>query len=704
MELLEFNFNDGSNLSPDSVGSAFLVELTGLAVSSESSSGSEAASSSATVQATGDDSSLVQSVVGFAMDLFCFQNSPYECEGYFGQASVLLSDTMRCSVCEGDAFSGIGTPGGSPTPAPVAFDDDDGLSKVGQERGQGSTPGPTPVGFMGAGSDAVAGSQGGSEAELLGVTGTMRWVVVGLIGALGAAVLVCLCLLAVSRSSKGGGVKTREEEEEGMRPLAVGPRASPKEAALVERGGAAVAASPTGELPLYAGSPNSIVTRNPLFSISPGGTTVVRGSGSVGVGSRAESLAGSRRGSRTASSMGTLTPLSVRKSREVARQRVLQMSSEADSRAEAAYWKSPGSSWDESGPGLVLTDSNKIKRSPASTRRSFTALTGTDEAETMADETVTRRGRAVDRGAAAAQGSRVPRVGRSRSRRARGGDNSDGSTGRSVSRGRGRGRSRANSDMSIAQSEALGGINRNGSDLSIEIGGIKGAVLSSPGNSELLTRRDAIMDTPDRSLEPVGYRSRGYRSLTPDRGPRGGGAPPRLTPRRASSQTEQGTDSASMLAPESDHTVRAMRTLAGGARLPINARRQNRGGDSPDSGSEITVSSIRTAPDLPEWVPDTTTLSAEDTSVYSRGATDGSPVRRVSPVGSSYGRASRRAGATARLEEDWGWATELYRTSSFKRKGSAKVHNGKLHAGRSDWSAEGNVDWNRHTPGGGKDR
>ncbi|CAN0443466.1 unnamed protein product, partial [Ascophyllum nodosum] len=56
-------------------------------------------------------------------------------------------------------------------------------------------------GVGGPGSDAVEGG-GGGDPELLGVTGSMRWVVLGLTVGLGAALLVCLCLLAVCGVSK----------------------------------------------------------------------------------------------------------------------------------------------------------------------------------------------------------------------------------------------------------------------------------------------------------------------------------------------------------------------------------------------------------------------------------------------------------------------------------------------------------------------
>lgn len=147
-----FEYNEGSLRSPGLVGAAFFVEHTGHPASNSTGDieavsipgGSPSQSSSSSPPSSSQSGAVVQAtsssvVVGEARDIFCFSNSPYECEGYFGQASLELGGIVRCSPCEGDAFTGMGTSGGVPTPAPVEVDDDDGLSQMGQERAQGGT-------------------------------------------------------------------------------------------------------------------------------------------------------------------------------------------------------------------------------------------------------------------------------------------------------------------------------------------------------------------------------------------------------------------------------------------------------------------------------------------------------------------------------------------------------------------------------------
>ncbi|CAM9848623.1 unnamed protein product, partial [Ectocarpus sp. 8 AP-2014] len=219
LELLQFNWNGGSASSPDLVGSALLLERTGTPASNttgpleqldpSTSSASSSSVATAALQTVGGSSSSSgaattagSTLVGVATDIYCFQNDPYDCEAYFGDSdgeiAVQLTGTVRCNACQGSAFTGIGSAAGAPTPAPIVADDDDGLSQMGQERAQGGTPSPAGIDGSSSSSSGDAGSGLGlvpeeeSEPELLGTTGTMRWVVVGLIAALGSALLVCL--------------------------------------------------------------------------------------------------------------------------------------------------------------------------------------------------------------------------------------------------------------------------------------------------------------------------------------------------------------------------------------------------------------------------------------------------------------------------------------------------------------------------------
>ncbi|CAN0443486.1 unnamed protein product, partial [Ascophyllum nodosum] len=132
MGLIMFNLNGGSEFSPDMVGAAFLLELTGSPASNTTGQVVREKLSSSTavqVQSASEGTSTPDSVmVGTGRDLYCFQNDPYECEGYFGDARIQLTGTQRCSACEGNPFTGIGSADGAITPAPLGFDDDDGLS------------------------------------------------------------------------------------------------------------------------------------------------------------------------------------------------------------------------------------------------------------------------------------------------------------------------------------------------------------------------------------------------------------------------------------------------------------------------------------------------------------------------------------------------------------------------------------------------
>ena len=335
MGLIMFNLNGGSEFSPDMVGAAFLLEPTGSPASNTTGQVVREKLSSSTavqVQSASEGTSTPDSVmVGTGRDLYCFQNDPYECEGYFGDARIQLTGTQRCSACEGNPFTGIGLADGAITPAPLGFDDDDGLSQMGQERAQGGTPSPAGVGggagsgsdisssgenggggVGGPGSDAVEGG-GGGDPELLGVTGSMRWVVLGLTVGLGAALLVCLCLLAVCGVSKKRKKAGHERVQAGV---------EERQSSPVHRAGAG-SRSKAAVAPFY-----SVTSKNQLVALSPSTPAAQAHSG---WGNKSASRSISRRGSR--SSSDAATPASQRN----ALQRVMDMSAEADRRAENIF-------------------------------------------------------------------------------------------------------------------------------------------------------------------------------------------------------------------------------------------------------------------------------------------------------------------------------------------------------------------------------
>lgn len=349
MERIEFNQNEASDyIATVPTASAFFVERIGLTLESNATDSANSASAALSAEVQAESSQIV---VGTGVDLYCFQNNPYECEGYFGQAKLTLTGTLRCSTCEGDAFTGIGTPGSAPTPAPIVSDDDDGLSKMGQERAQGGTPAPTVVGYKGTGSSSSGSGDGTSrngasdEPELFGQTGSMRWVVIGLMGGLGAALLICLCMFVACR---GGGIcRRKRENEEEMRAARVGPMSL----------STIRPASDGSQDPIQPMS--SVSSTNQLFVVSPGTSAV-------------------KRSSVVTSSSVEGTPLATRKAREVARQRAMQRASDADSAAEAGYWNSAAGGWAESGPGLVLGASPSFSASSRRKSGRFAALPGTE--------------------------------------------------------------------------------------------------------------------------------------------------------------------------------------------------------------------------------------------------------------------------------------------------------------------------------------
>lgn len=348
LELLQFNWNGGSASSPDLVGSALLLERTGTPASNttgpleqvdpSTSSASSSSVATAALQTVGGSSSSSaaattgSTVVGVATDIYCFQNDPYDCEAYFGDSdgeiAVQLTGTVRCNACQGSAFTGIGSAAGAPTPAPIVTDDDDGLSQMGQERAQGGTP--SPAGVDGSSSSSGAGSGLGlvpeeeSEPELLGTTGTMRWVVVGLIAALGSALLICLCMLTVCRRRKGRGESALElaggdggggDAEEGSTSAMVGPRPLSTSAAADDTAERGLGVTSNG----HGNGGGSSKSQPEFCATSPGTSTAVNVNGEQ---SRSRSRSGSRRtvaGAADPSSSSSRRPSGTESSRSSSR-------------------------------------------------------------------------------------------------------------------------------------------------------------------------------------------------------------------------------------------------------------------------------------------------------------------------------------------------------------------------------------------------
>ncbi|CAN0380253.1 unnamed protein product, partial [Ectocarpus fasciculatus] len=319
LENIQFNWNEGSSSSPALVGSALLLERTGTAASNTtgpleqvdpSTSSVSSSVATAALQTVGGSSSSTAGggggFVGVATDIYCFQNDPYDCEAYFGGSdgdiAVQLTGTVRCNACKGSAFTGIGSAAGAPTPAPIAADDDDGLSQMGQERAQGGTPSPAGVGSSSGSSSSGAGSGLGlvpeeeSEPELLGTTGTMRWVVVGLIAGLGSALLICLCMLTVCRRKKGRSERALElagggggggDAEEGSVSAMVGPRPQPTAAVADDTAERGLGGTSNGNV---NGNGGSKKVQHEFYATSPGTSAAVNVNGE-----QSQSRSGSRR-------------------------------------------------------------------------------------------------------------------------------------------------------------------------------------------------------------------------------------------------------------------------------------------------------------------------------------------------------------------------------------------------------------------------
>ena len=838
MELIQFNLNDASSSSPSFVGSAFLVERTGSPVSNttgpletveppDSSSSSPASAPAAVQQSVGGSAA---DSIGVARDIYCFQNSPYDCEAYFGggadgdadTADVQLEGAFRCNACKGAAFTGMGSAEGAPVPAPVDVDDDDGLSQMGQERAQGGTPSPVGPGGPDTGENTETGDVLGeeSEPELLGATGGMRWVVVGLIVGIGGALLVCMCLLTVCRTNgKKKTARTLEaldgagEEEGRLRGAAamVGPRSG---------SASSVVAGDTQEKGL--GSGGIIATENPFFATSPrtsaaadvnaetsrtfaatAATTSRRAPGGSGGGdlsrssssrrpsgadlsrsnsssrrpsgadmsrsnsssrrpsgadmsrsnsssrrpsgadmsrsnsrrpSGAEvSRSNSRRPSATESSRASsrrpsgrvaaaggggrdrdprrdtgdsavavvneLTPhASEMRDRELARQRSIEMTSED-------CWGSPPpplvSAWGESvpvgGAGHVAVST---KSTP--TKQGFTALEDEHYQETKKKRDKRSRsrekrgaggeaqpppyGELVDSAEAAAEAaSRVAAMPR----------------GRQQERGRGRG-----SGSTARRSSAR------------ELGSPDPVVV-------VVQRRPTRSAETSRSAErkppppPPQQQQQQFRSSPHSRA--------RIKPlsgaTHGSPSTERTTTDRAL--------ARAVKTPAGGARLSISTAstparegaskgrgrgRVNASGKAVTAATAAAVAGAATeleaSGEPSQWQADATMVSSEENPVYSHDRSDAGGTKRSnsrsrfritsqSPVRRS--NSSRRRGdsgerGASAARGGGGWASELYRISPGpKKERSAKIYSGKFDASRSDWSADGEVEWNRHS-------
>lgn len=364
MDFLIFNYNEGSDASPDFVGAAYIVELTGASASNSTGEIIDvplpSSTTSVTIQSI-DEGTTSFSMVGMGRDLYCFESDPYECEGYFGNARIELSGTQRCSVCGGDSFTGFGSPEGVPTPAPVGFDDDDGLSKAGQERAQGGTPSPTPVGGVRSGSSSGSGSSSsagdgsrasdgeGDEPELLGYTGSMIWVVLGLIVGLGSALMLCLCLVFACRVSRKRKRKASEDESEHVAVVGM-PRSRSSSFPYINRDeyffdGAAVMMSSADA------SPSNVMVENKLFGVPPTNVSVF--------------IDGSPR--QASRSFGRVVKsISQSKDLEGARQRAMHISSKADRRAEEVFcaWRKPVNGSEARTEDFVVTEKKASVAAP----------------------------------------------------------------------------------------------------------------------------------------------------------------------------------------------------------------------------------------------------------------------------------------------------------------------------------------------------
>ncbi|CBJ48868.1 conserved unknown protein [Ectocarpus siliculosus] len=295
LELLQFNWNGGSSSSPDLVGSALLLERTGTPASNttgpleqvdpSTSSASSSSVATAALQTVGGSSSSSSAaatagstLVGVARDIYCFQNDPYDCEAYFGDSdgeiAVQLTGTVRCNACQGSAFTGIGSAAGAPTPAPIVADDDDGLSQMGQERAQGGTPSPAGVdgsssSSSGAGSGLGLVPEEESEPDLLGTTGTMRRKGRG--------------ERALELAGGGGG-----DAEEGSTSAMVGPRPLPTPAAADDTAERGLRGTNNGNG--FGNGGGSSKSQHEFWATSPGTSAAVNVNGE-----QSQSRSGSRR-------------------------------------------------------------------------------------------------------------------------------------------------------------------------------------------------------------------------------------------------------------------------------------------------------------------------------------------------------------------------------------------------------------------------
>ncbi|CAN0427336.1 unnamed protein product, partial [Ascophyllum nodosum] len=174
----------------------------------------------------------------------------------------------------------------------------------------------------------------------------MRSVVLGLTVGLGAALLVCLCLLAVCGVSKKRKKAGHERVQAGVEE-----RQSPP----VHRAGAGSRSKAAVAL-FY-----SVTSKNQLVALSPSTPAAQAHSG---WGNKSASRSISRRGSPSHSSSDAATPASQRN----ALQRVMDMSAEADRRAENIFCATR--------PPTKVREANAKETPQAEKRRGVSALPG----------------------------------------------------------------------------------------------------------------------------------------------------------------------------------------------------------------------------------------------------------------------------------------------------------------------------------------
>lgn len=704
----------------------------------------------AALQTVGGSSTAGSGFVGVARDIYCFQNDPYDCEAYFGDSdgeiAVQLTGTVRCNACKGSAFTGIGSAAGAPTPAPIVADDDDGLSQMGQERAQGGTPSPAGVdtSSSGAGSGLGLVPEEETEPELLGTTGTMRWVVVGLIVGLGSALLICLCMLTVCRRRKGRSERALElagggggDAEEGSTSAMVGPRPLPTSA---ERG---LGGTSNGN----GVSGGSMKSQNAFCATSPGTSAAVNVNGEESRSGSRRAVAGaadlsrssSRRPSGTESSrpssrrpsgtdlsrsssrrpsgkaegggrdarretgdsavavVNLETPLSSElKERELARQRSVELMAAR----EEEGWMSPPlvSAW---GEGTVVGGNGHVALSARNTptKRGFAALPDDEEA---GEE---RRGRGGSRRSVAASRRGGESSPSERTKRTHSSAEAAEAAAVSVSVPWGMGRkSRSAENASSGARPFGGGQQDDDSESPPPRKGMKDRRSRSADKAigHAFAPQDGSALLSERRGSRSGQRAYGSGGLTAS-GNRRKIKPPARSDSRSTPPRERSTDRA---------LARAVKTPAGGARLPISVAAATGGasvGPPRGLGPTTAADAAGAAAELGrQRGGEAAVFSAEVNPFYSRGGESSiagggssrspksngsrshSRVSSRSPRGErgrggrSRSRSSSRRGDERVVAGDGGgWAAEMYRLSPGPR--STKVYIGKFGSSQPDW-------------------